>query len=362
MKKIITLCIVLIWTIQSLAVIVTADGDPNTNAPAGDCGWHTQGKLISTPYGVTVTNPVTVIGTNYVLISSHVLVKTNDIINYGGTNYPVIATYPSNKLQMLKVSGKFPNGSWPKLNTNMNVFGQTFYMFGCSPQRGAVITTTNYPAFPLVLTNCSSCDSSNMFDVVGGDVGECFEVQWTTNLTSWYTFTNCMVPGNCNLRVAIAKGPEQFIAYRAVAIPTVRTNGWKVNTFSDGKIRWGKNQFGSDVGDNGLLWSTFDLNGSCGTNEAAIWSDDSSGGCFVNSGGEWKLTAIIEQTTLPWYRTQTGEKVKGVMCDQRGLDFGLDKNGTMFIPFPDSPNPEPARSEYVRLADYKGWLAQFAGK
>lgn len=349
-----TLCIVLFWTMQSPAVVTTADGDPNTNAPTfdGGAGWNTQGILCNA--SGTIRTPATIIGSNKVLKSTHVAVSIGNVFSHMGTNYTVTNIDTLGKLQVLEVSGTFPIGSKAVISSDTNEFGKVFVTFGCSGPKEGVVTTSNLLSGPcLYLTNFASCGPTNSFRAVGGKPGTRFSVQKTTDLITWkavgdftYTMASCLW-----LDVSICKSNEPVAFYRTVC-PTTITNGWKMGA-QDGKLRWGMNRFEPELDNEGMLTSRFNLGE--GPNESAAWATDSSGGCFSKIDGVWKLVAVNEYSfTSQQYQTETGEIFQGVICDDSGLSY----YPYFTVPLEDGPSA-PTQCGYVRISDYAGWLAQF---
>jgi hypothetical protein len=124
--------------------------------------------------------------------------------------------------------------------------------------------------------------------------------------------------------VVFGRGPD-----RGAAVIVDKTNGWAWGS-NYGVKRWGENDivtnvnFGGSVGQ--VLQATFDRAG--GVNECQLSRGDSSGGLFIQDGGEWKLAGIHHAVSNPFISTNgvNGSGMEAAMVDYGGVYLGGDGN------------------------------------
>jgi hypothetical protein len=121
--------------------------------------------------------------------------------------------------------------------------------------------------------------------------------------------------------VAIGRGTQRGAEVRVNG----ELKGWKWGPI-DGVMSWGENvvtgRF-NQAGFGQLMYFDFDRDG--GPNECALSDHDSSGGVFIQSGGQWKLAGVSLAVDGPWHLDVAGSpgpQFDGSMFDAGGLWIG----------------------------------------
>jgi hypothetical protein len=134
--------------------------------------------------------------------------------------------------------------------------------------------------------------------------------------------------------------------------------GWQWGSY-DGAESWGQNivtgfsRYNS-VSATSVLYFDFDSNGIA--NEGSYSLDDSSGGVFINVGGQWKLAGINWSVSSPWSYTgdATDPGFNASIFDARGLYYKNAKN--VWTPVPDVGLLVPGDSFASRISDRLSWI------
>ena len=133
--------------------------------------------------------------------------------------------------------------------------------------------------------------------------------------------------------------------------------GWQWGP-SDQVERWGENTVAAintnnepTLGD--FLQANFDRSGI--TNECMLSVGDSSGGVFIQDGGDWKLAAINYATTDPLVSTNgvNGSGFDAALLDYGGLYTGGDGNWTLI---PNQAQDIPAYFVSSRVSQHVAWI------
>ena len=298
-----TALIMLMGMIQGYGV-VTLGNSSNTNPPAGNRGWDTQGTwclaagtVVDKRWFITATHAGGEIGNKFIL----------DGIEYttiAKTNHP----NPLMDCTMWKVNSDIPASYIAVMCTNTDLVGKPITLFGRGISRGAPIYRR-----PLVLSDFikGNCDE---FKVMG-DAGTSFKVECSTNLIDWTAMPAAYVVQPCGwTNIVIEGSTNSRMFYRAAAFDTLI--GWGMGDYT-GNLTWGTNVIAST--DGGLISFTFDRNG--GPDEGCFTFYDSGSGGFAEDAGQWKLAGINRGSPLGPFSSNGQDEFYGTMLDCSGLSW-----------------------------------------
>ena len=348
---------------NSSAVYIYGSSD-NTNAPTGLCGNDKQGDFYPVVNGQILKVSGTPIGRTNFITAKHNGGNIGDTFVFRGETYQTVGfeDNSSTLLRSWKVDKLFPNNSWADIYTNRNELGKQFYVHGRGPRRGGIRISRIFPTSPIVINSLTCDDTQNTLCVSGSDEGSKFQVQWSTNLLEWNTFSNvhCM-PADCQIDIQVTKTESLQAYYRLLVIPLIVTNGFG-NVPSSGETSFGINtveDFVSFYADSDMLMSYFDAAG--GYYESSCGPGDSGGGLYILEGGVWKLAGIVESSQNGAYLCGNGDVVWGPMCDKTGLADSYYSNGEWLPDFTYTSygGPHRATTFYTRISSEAEWLKRF---
>ena len=102
-----------------------------------------------------------------------------------------------------------------------------------------------------------------------------------------------------------------------------------------------------------LLAFDFDGGALAIASEGALAQYDSSGGVFIEAGGQWKLAGINYGIDSPWSYTGTDAGFFADIYDGRGLYW---KESGVWVAVPSSPDPVPGASYASRISGRLSWI------
>ena len=159
--------------------------------------------------------------------------------------------------------------------------------------------------------------------------------------------------------VVFGRGTQRGEEVTVTGLGGRSAKGWRWGP-GDGRMRWGENQvtaiisastLGLVASGAELLKLAFDVNG--GPNEAHLSWGDSSGGLFVQDGGEWKLAGINYAVDGPYNTSVSGSGFHACIYDEGGLYKGGEGS---WKPVLDTPASQPGHFYASRISTRMTWI------
>lgn len=336
----------------------TSDPSANTTAPTNNTvGWNAVG--ICNGFTITRTWTNCAVG-----ISSHGAPPIGSLAVFSDCSATVTnVTYdPNTGVVGIRFNKNF--SSWAKVSTSTNLNGKAVQVIGHSglTKGRQIITVIGCPSQPLVITSATCCNSSNRFEVTGGDVGTQFVIQCRTNLGGWFTVSGtCTMPASNCYAVCIPQNCSQFVSYRTMVTGlTTITNGWERGVPCTTK-RWGTNTIEQSLNDNGSARYEMSFNGDGGADECATGPDDSNSPGFVTNTatGDYELALLVESGDEGPYANSdsVGGILWGPMIDQRGMVLLDEYDGyAPYWTYPTYGPANPSKTQFTCIGSHYKWL------